>query len=145
MLPTTGASLPVVGAAAQLVNKWRITSTTKLGYRRNDLKLQACNAAKLAPGDFVQAHVKFIVVTRDSRSDEPPKVFVHLDLISVVRLVAARHVPEVRHRSSTLPKTTLTIRQIMPTYSQSMAEDNALGATINPGFEENLDEGPDMV
>ena len=92
----TANSLPVTEPAASLVNKWRITSTTKLGFRRDDLQLQSCTSVKMAPGDFVQAHVKLSVVVKNIKSHEPPRVFVNLDLISVVRLVTQRHSLTVR-------------------------------------------------
>ncbi|KZV64040.1 hypothetical protein PENSPDRAFT_691100 [Peniophora sp. CONT] len=121
---TTAPSIPVSGPATQLVNKWRITSTAKLGFRDDDLQLKSCTAAKFSPGDFVQAIVKYVVVSKDMKRHEPPQVSVHLNLISLVRLVAARHVP-----------------QVMPALGVTMMED-PIEESMASSAEENIDEGP---
>ncbi|KZV75919.1 hypothetical protein PENSPDRAFT_661424 [Peniophora sp. CONT] len=103
--PTTADSIPITGPAVKLVNKWRVTSTAKLGFRRDDLQLQSCTSAKFAPGDFVQAQVRFVVVAKDVNQYEPPRVFVNLDLLSLVRLVTARDIPSVMPAESQLVAT----------------------------------------
>ncbi|KZV58992.1 hypothetical protein PENSPDRAFT_695557 [Peniophora sp. CONT] len=123
---STPPPLPVTGPAAQMVNKWRMTSTVKLGYRHDDLQLKSCAATKFSPGDFVQAIVKFVVVAKELRRNEPPQVSVHLNLISLMRLVAARNVP-----------------LMMPAEGNAMVEDK-LEDSVSHLFEETIDEGPEI-
>ncbi|VDB95733.1 unnamed protein product [Peniophora sp. CBMAI 1063] len=94
--PNTPAAIISTGAASQIIKKWRIIDSVRLGQRGEDNVVRNTCAATFSPGDFVQATIKFDVESVQSSSrHEPPVVRIRHHLKSLVQLVSARDVPRV--------------------------------------------------